>query len=473
MVLATFWSFIVTLKRLSLRKLLLLWLIPPIFLMSLAWAGATYYVVLHFANLAYDHELEDSVLTLSGQLKNTKGIYSISLSPASRQMLEFDALDRVYFNVNNANGQSLVGNRELPLHPRQALNKTCFYDDVIDGRRVRIGEYALSDTNVSTQVVHVQVAETIRKRENMARAAVLYMVVPQIVFISGITLFLWLGIGRGVEPLTRISQALAKRNHEDLSPIKESGLPTEVNEQVKAINSLMGRLEKVIHEQRRFIADATHQLRTPITVLKTTAEMAMRIKDPVELVAAVSKIEAACSRLARMANQLLSLSRAEAGLDKRLIVEHLNLVDIMQDVVARLIPLALNKKVEVRINIANSLIEITGDKQMLEEMLANLVDNAIRYTPTGGNVEVSVKKMPGNVAISVTDNGPGIGESDRGKVLERFYRVNGTNVEGSGLGLSIAREIAWLHKGEIELADGASGTGLSVTVKFFTDKISK
>jgi two-component system sensor histidine kinase TctE len=314
------------------------------------------------------------------------------------------------------------------------------------------------------EALYVRVAETLHKREILAREALIYMIAPQLLVLGGIVLLVWHGVGRGIFPLNRIRDAISKRTHEDLSPLDETGLPAEVHEQVHVINDLMHRLGKTIAIQRRFVADATHQLRTPITVLRTQTELALRADDPGELRAIVKKLDLATARLARLANQLLNLSRAEAGLTGSLDFADIAVAEVVEDVVARLVPAALEKEIEIRVDIAEHGPSVRGDRQLLSEMLANLVDNAIRYTLAGGQIDINIRVVDGHTLWVVADNGPGIPEPDRLKVLERFYRGSDAPSEGSGLGLAIVHEIVALHGGSIDLASGAGGAGLQVTV---------
>lgn len=452
--------------RLSLRQRLLLWLLPPLLLLTGLWTWAAYAIVLHFANLAYDRALEDTVHTLAEQVYVEPGRIEVNLPPAARRMLEFDQVDKVYFSVADHLGRQVVGNHALPSGgPGDGSgDETHFYDDRVEGEAVRLVERRLpSDSAGGT--LYVRVAETLHKREILAREALIYMIAPQFMFLAGIVLLVWYGIGRGIAPLSRIRDAISRRTHEDLSPLDETGLPAEVHEQVHVINDMMFRLGKTITAQRRFIADATHQLRTPITVLRTQTELALRVGEPDQLRALVTKLDSATARLARLANQLLNLSRAEAVPEGALDFARIEVAEMVEDVVAGLVPAALDKQIDISVDIADSLPAVRGDRQLLSEMLANLVDNAIRYTLDGGRIDVDVRSADGRVVFAVSDNGPGIPEQERQRVLERFYRGADAGAEGSGLGLAIAHEIISLHGGTIALGQAPGDTGLRVTVE--------
>lgn len=452
--------------RLSLRQRLLLLLLPPILLLIVVWTWGAYAIVLQFANTAYDWGLVDQVLALAGQVKFLDRKIEVNLPPAARQMLEFDRMDKVYFSVADAQNRQLIGNHTLPANPDtdEAVNEARFYDARVDGQPVRLVEFRVPNEIVG-DVLFVRIAETLHKREHLAKEVLIHMLWPQLFILAGIVLLVWYGIGHGIAPLSRIRDAIARRTHEDLSPLEETGLPAEVQEQVHVINDLMVRLGRTIEARRRFIADATHQLRTPITVLRTQTELTLRAENADEQRSLVAKMDTATARLVRLANQLLNLSRAEAGLVG---VADFTLVEagaLIEDVVALLVPAALKKDIEVIVDIAETLPEVRGDRQLLGEMLTNLVDNAIRYTQSGGRVEVKARLVPERTLFIIADNGPGIPEPEREKVLQRFYRVTTVSSEGSGLGLAIAREIALLHGGSITLTTTVEGgTGLTVTV---------
>lgn len=452
------------LNRLTLRQRLLLWLLPPIVLLIVVWAWATYAIVLYFANLAHDRALEDTVRTLAGQIRIEPNRIDINLPPAAHRMLEFDQVDTVYFSVSDEHERQLAGNQKLPSNPEdnKVPGKTQFYNDTINGVNLRLAEYVITSGHRSG-VVYVRVAETLNKRKTLAQEILVYVLAAQFLFLTGIVLLIWHGVGRGIAPLSRIRDAIALRTHEDLSPLDETGLPVEVYEQVRVINDLMMRLGQTITAQQRFIADATHQLRTPITVLRTQAELALRA-DTQDLRSFIVKLDAASTRLSRLANQLLNLSRAEAGLMGATKFAQFEVSEWIEDIVAKYIPMALDKNIEVHVSIAENILAIRGNQQLLSEMLANLIDNAIRYTQTNGKIEIVAYCSGKSVILVISDNGPGIPEAERTYVLERFYRGVEVSTEGSGLGLAIAKEILRLHGGHITLA-AAQNSGLRVTVK--------
>lgn len=464
--LAICWNPTMKLNYLSLQQRLLIWLLLPILSIGCFGVYAAYLAVLHFTNVAYDRALEDSVRTLARQIQIDKDGVNINLPDAAIQMLEFDQVDKVYFSVSDIKGHLLIGNYG-PLsdsikhfHPTSVR----FYNGVVEDRPVRIAEYDIAG-KPGHDSLYVRVAETLNKREIVAREALLLMVTPQFLFLIVTILLVWFGSGYAIAPLNRVQEAISKRTHEDLSPLDTTGMPLEVSEQVRVINDLMSRLGKTLDSQRRFIADATHQLRTPITVLLTQSELALRAQDYVDLRTIVTRINSTTTRLGRLANQLLNLSRAEAGFEGVLDFSFVKIADVIEEVVAGLVPSALSKQIDIRVGIDENLPEIFGDKRLLSDMLANLVDNAIRYTGEGRDIVVSAKEEEEKVVLTVEDSGPGIPEAEMELVLDRFYRGENASSEGSGLGLAIAKEIALLHKGQIKLLQRKDVTGLTVIIK--------
>jgi two-component system sensor histidine kinase TctE len=274
-------------------------------------------------------------------------------------------------------------------------------------------------------------------------------------------LLVWLGVGWGLRPLETLRAAIARRDYADLQPLSLHGLPIELRSQAKAINELMARLRVVLDTERRFLADATHQLRTPLTVLRTQTELALRANDFESLKPRVRQMAGVCERLTRLANQLLNLSRAEAGLAGIGENERLDLTHVLEEVLARHEPAAHAKQQTLELFGDGTPLWLRGNLLMLEEMVANLVDNAIRYSPPNTRVAVEARDTGGEVRLTVRDDGPGLSDFERQRVMDRFYRGAGVTEPGSGLGLAIVREIVRAHDGRFELAAArADGTGL-------------
>jgi len=446
----------------SLRQVLLGWLFLPIVLLACVWAWSSYLVVLHFANKVYDWELTDSTLSLARQIKSLSPMHGIELPSEVSRMLEFDQYDRVYYSVSDSSGHLLAGNADLPLHiPKGSASLLDLHDDRIDGKPIRLAEYLL---NSSGGELYVRVAETLNKRKNLANEVMFFMAISQLMFVLLLALLVWVGIGRTVAPFRRVRDAIQQRTPHDLKPIDDRDLPEEAHEQVNVINALMDRLGQVLELQKQFIANATHQLRTPVTVLRTQTELALKTSSPEELFKLIRSMERATARLSRLTNQLLNLARAEAGLQGLVEAGPVSIITVVEEVSAALAPAALAKAIDLHIQVPSVETLIKGDRSMLDEMVSNIVDNAILYTPAGGQIDIVVTNMGNRVKLVITDNGPGIPEAEREKVFQRFYRGEKTLQEGSGLGLAIAHEIVVLHGGQISLFQGRGRHGLEVNI---------
>jgi two-component system sensor histidine kinase TctE len=314
--------------------------------------------------------------------------------------------------------------------------------------------------------VQIHAAERVTARDEFARQIILRMALPQGILILLAGLAVWYGVGRGLAPLSTLRGELESRSHRDLSALSEEQAPREVRPLIHAMNDLLARLGTAIAAQQRFIADAAHQLRTPIAGLKTQTELALRQSQPGNAQETLRQLQTATEQSARLVNQLLSLARAEPGAKLGHVVERLDLARLARDATTEWVPRALARSIDLGYDGETGAAWIQGDPFLLRDMLGNLLDNAIRYTQRGGQVTVRVAGDGATVALSVEDNGPGIPGPERKRVFERFYRVLGTGTEGCGLGLAIVREIALSHHAGVELAPGADGKGTVVRVSF-------
>jgi two-component system sensor histidine kinase TctE len=315
--------------------------------------------------------------------------------------------------------------------------------------------------------VHILVAERVTVRDVFAREIILRMVLPQGMLILLAGLAVWYGVGRGLAPLSTLRKEIESRSHRDLSALPEEQAPQEVRPLIHAMNGLLARLGSAIEAQQRFIADAAHQLRTPIAGLKTQTELALRQTQPGDVQVTLRQLQTATEQSTRLINQLLSLARAEPGARHEHAIERLDLARLARDTTTEWVPRALARKIDLGYDSGDNPAWVVGDSFLLGELLRNLLDNAIRFTQEGGQVTVRVAGRADAVVLSVEDNGPGIPDPERERVFERFYRVLGTGVaEGCGLGLAIVREIALSHHADVALATGAGGQGTVLRVTF-------
>jgi two-component system sensor histidine kinase QseC len=307
----------------------------------------------------------------------------------------------------------------------------------------------------------IQVAEPLSGRESLARHITFKMLQPTFIALPVLAFLLWLGIGTGLRPLQQLKQEVKQRAANQLEPLAMTDVPEEVAPLVKSLNDLFSRLEEAFEGERRFTADAAHELRTPLAALKIQAQVALRSADVSERNLALENVLRGVDRATRLVEQLLALARvdpetAAAG------YEQVDLRNLAINVITDFAPLARAKQIELTLEEGVSCM-VLGNATQLSLLLRNLIDNAIRYTSVGG-VTVTVSSVNGGAKLQVSDTGPGIDESEREQVQQRFYRIAGSGVEGSGLGLSIVKRIAELHSAKLEFGTNSSGYGLRVTV---------
>jgi two-component system sensor histidine kinase TctE len=383
-------------------------------------------------------------------------------------MLETRESGRVYYLVSGPRDEYITGQADLPPPPDPSSERVNYYDGHYKGRAVRIVTLHLPvDTGNNERVVRVQVAENRVGRAEFARQILARMALPQALLIAIAGAMLWYAVGRGLAPLGTLRREIESRSHLDLSAVPEEEAPQEVRPLIHAINELLERLSFALAAQQRFIADAAHQLRTPIAGLKTQTELALRQAPPGDAQATLRQLRTATERTTRLVNQLLSLAQAEPPVGRVLhAAQRIDLARLARDATTDWVPRALERGIDLGFDDHSTAASIEGDPFLLREMLNNLLDNAVRYTQSGGQVTVRVRCDGTNAVLAVEDNGPGIPDSERSRVFQRFYRVLGTGGEGCGLGLAIVREIAQSHAAEVTLDSGSGGVGTVVTVTF-------
>ena len=307
----------------------------------------------------------------------------------------------------------------------------------------------------------IQVAEPKAARESLARHITLKMLFPNFIALPILALLIWLGVGAGLQPLQQLRQEVKQRTVNRLEPVAMTGVPEEVAPLTQALNDLFARLQQAFEGERRFTADAAHELRTPLAALKIQTQVALRSVDDAARHVALENVLRGVDRATRLVEQLLTLARVDpetAATDYKKI----DLKSLAAAVITDFESLAHAKKIELTLEDGLSY-SVLGDDAQLSLLLRNLLDNAIRYTPVGGRVAVTVHNTDG-IALEVRDTGPGIPKAEREKVLQRFYRISGSGEEGSGLGLSIVRRIAELHGARLEISDNETCSGLLVRV---------
>lgn len=451
----------------TLREQLLWSLLVPLAALWTLDALHTFFTVRSAINAAYDRALYASGLAISERVTLSGATPVVDIPPVALEVLDTASQERLFYRVGYRVGDGratfLTGYPDLPGPPEEPTHRPVFYDQRYRGDEVRITALQTAFPTDPPVTVLVQVAETVGGRGSRTQELVARELVSQLLMIVLAAGIVWLGITRGLRPLTRVSLDVAQRSASDLSAVTPQDVPEEVSPLVLAVNGLMARLRKTIAAQRRFIADASHQLRTPLAVVQAKAELALREEDPTAVVRALADLYEHSKATSHLANQLLSLARADPEQAGETRV--LDLEAVARDACAALVPEALARAVDLGFD-GRGPARISGQEHLLREALANLVRNAVHYGARPGTVTVSVARREGQVVLAVEDDGPGIPEAERGRVLERFHRLPGSPGQGAGLGLPIVRQIAETHGASLHLLDGAGGRGLRVELRF-------
>ena len=311
----------------------------------------------------------------------------------------------------------------------------------------------------------IQIAQDMGPRGAMAGSLALRTVAPILWMAPLLMLVAWWAVGASLRPVARVREQVAARAADDLATVTEAGLPDEIRPLVRELNLLFGRVGQAFEAQQHFVADAAHELRSPLAALRLQAQGLQRARDDAARQVAVDRLLAGIDRATRLVEQLLVLARHQAGASAPGGLVPVSLDALAREVVAEMVPKAGVRAIEIGVDAVRAF-PLQGQPEALRILLRNLVDNAIKYTPTGGQVDVSVVDEAGDTVLVVEDSGPGVAESDRARVLDRFYRVPGETAPGSGLGLAIVSAIAQWHGAHLSLGDSDKLGGLRVVVRW-------
>lgn len=458
----------------SLRYQLFSWLLILLLPLIIISAVTSYWLANKYINQTYDKTLYRTALALADQVSLEELGVQVTLPQVAKDLLEFDEDDDVYFRIIGPTGDLINTHTDLPLpkiHPKS--DQFVYYNASLKAEKLRIVAYALPTIagfapNTGNNNVYVLVGETLKKRELMANEIILGMLLPQLLIALLVCALLFFGIKHSLQPIDKLKTELSQRASGDLSPLDKTKLPTELQPLLNAFNDLLARVSTSITKQQRFVADAAHQLKTPLAGLKTQAELALRETDKIRTEHALGQINQASGNLSHLVNQLLSLTKAEPGGAAFAAFEMVDLCLLAQEVTADWISAALKKEVDLGFSSELKTAAIQGNTVLLRELMNNLIDNAIRYTPAGGSITVGIKSENSEKIFYVQDNGIGISLSEQNHIFERFYRVLGTQQEGCGLGLTIVQEITERHHAKVDVVSEGEGKGTLFSVHFLT-----
>lgn len=447
--------------RPSLRRQLLIWLLLPQLVLWAVGGLLAYRIALTYAEKAIDQSLTQSVRALARQVKPVGSGLLVDFPRAAQDVLEADPDDRVSYMVSSPPGEFLLGNQRLPQpaeRPGEA-GEPLLYTAPLDGRPMRFVALDLAyGEGDRPQILRVQVAKGLAVQQRIAGELVADMLAPLLALGLLLSLVVYGGIQRGLAPLTRLTGQLEKRSVNALTPIAATEAPGEVHALVQAVNGLLEEVKRSVQQEKRFLNDAAHQLRTPLAGLISQVELAQRQTDDPTLTERLSKVHTGAERSAHLVHQLLTLARSESQVR----LAPLDLAALARDVARDWTPRALAAGMDLGYE-GEEHLQIEGDSLQLREALANLIDNALRYTPSGTRITLRVLREGERALVVVEDNGPGLNTEDLQHVFQRFWR--GSAVPGGcGLGLAIVREIAHRHGGEAT-AQNARPQGLRIELR--------
>jgi two-component system sensor histidine kinase TctE len=449
-------------QGLSLKRQLLLWLLVPQLVLLLVGGTLAYRVALKYAEKAIDQSLTQSVRSLARQVKPIGSGLLVDFPRAAQDIIEQDPTDRVSYMVSSPPGSFLLGNGKLPgPDPRLAVNtlETLLYNAKVDGKSMRVALLEVDyGENSSPQRLRVQVAKSLTVQQRLTNELIADMLLPLLLLGTVLSMLVYGGISRGLKPLTRLQAQLGDRRKQalsDLSPIELTQAPQEVHALATALNQLLGAVRRGLGQEKRFLNDAAHQLRTPLAGLISQTELALAETDPQALRARLTKVLAGAQRSAHLVHQLLSLARNEVDVK----LQPLDVAALARDVARDWTPRALKAGVDLGFE-GTDHAQVAGEALLLREALNNLIDNALTYAGAGSEVTLSVRTQGTEVVLEVADNGPGLAANDVPHVFERFWRASDLP-GGCGLGLAIVSEIAQRHGGRA-VSVGAVPQGLKV-----------
>ena len=440
----------------SIRRRLLLFLLAPLTLLMLVGVYINYRTAIIFVRAAYDQKLADIARALGTQIQ-------LSGDPAHPERIFLSEPAGILFSITAGNGKIVAGDPRLPAVPPGSAALS-YGDARFNGRDLRLVTYR---TATLAGVTAITVAEAGDSRTNPGAFILASTWLVDFIQVDVTLLIVWIGVHFGLKPLLTVRRQIEARSARDLRPLDAASIPTEVRPLVDALNLLLEMLGGAARAQSHFVADTAHQLRTPIAGLLGSLQVLMREPAAAPLQSRLASLYEGVSTLSRSANQLLALAQADRTTS---LADGFRKTDL-KSVVERAAERNVDRAVECGLDLGAecSPANIQANARLLDDLLGNLIDNAFKYTPSGGRVTMRCGYEAGQPYLEVEDDGPGIPESERPRVLERFYRIPGSPTGGCGLGLAIVDEIARQHDARLYIESGAEGRGTRIRVLFIGD----
>ena len=443
----------------SISRQLILWLAIPLMLVALCGALVHYFNNVAPGVIGSDRRLKEAAIALMAHVSIKQA--QVALDPDPNRKPPLPRPDLIRYALRDAQGRLLAGDAQLPVVAMSSETSQQFALTQIDRRSLRT---LTTRFDTPAGVITITVADTSGTSEPEARLGFMSTLLWDFVQLDLTLVLVWVGIQLGLRPIRRLRDEIARRSPLDLRPIVESSVPREIAPLVITLNRLFGMLRTSVQSQQQFIANTAHQLRTPITGMQ--AQLGLLIAEPAAqpVKARLLTLQEGVKQLAHSANQLLTLARADSSANLSAKNQAVDLQAIVGEVVAKFFDRALQSNIDLGVD-AHS-VSVFADPSLLDDLLSNLVDNALKYTPAGGSVTVSTGRNNGRPYLAVEDTGTGIPEAERPRVRQRFYRMPNSPGHGSGLGLAIVDEIARLYDATMTLATGASGAGTRILIQF-------
>ncbi len=447
--------------RQTLRRRLLVFLLAPLAALLVISLAADYHIAFDPAWDAYDHALADDAVALAGRVHAKGSAIEVDLPPAAEAVLRSNGRDQEFLAVLGPDGRLLAGDADLQPGPATSGTRPTLSNATLRGKQVRKASYRLETSGGPVTVV---VAETTQKRQRTGSKILAAMVVPNVLLILATLILVYIGVRNGVAPLAHLSEEIGRRSPHDLSPLPKGDIPGEIEPLVNAMATLIDDLQAAAMAQQSFLANAAHQLKTPLAALQTQLELTAA-ELPQEYRHRVVNLRDATQRLSHLVHQLLALARSGPEADIAHERRPVDLAHLLQENASVWYDRALARDIDLGFEPESAVID--GAEWLLRELLANLIDNALKYTPPGGRITArSGTGEDRRPFIEVEDNGPGIPEAEHQRIFDRFYRAAGSPGAGTGLGLAIVKEVADRHDATIHIADAGPGGGARIRVSF-------